>query len=29
MNLSHPLGITFCQIVVDGYDLNAFSGEGI
>ena len=25
MDLTHPLSITLCQIVIDRYDLNAFS----
>ena len=29
MDLSHPLGVTLCQIVVDRYDLDALSGQRV
>ena len=29
VNLPHPLGISFCQVVVDGYDVDTFSLKGI
>ena len=29
VNLTHPLGISFCQVVVDGYDVDTFSLKGI
>ena len=29
MNLSHPLSITLCQIIIDCYDLHTFTGQRI
>ena len=29
VNLTHPLSISFCQVVVDGYDVDTFSLKGI
>ena len=29
MNLSHPLSITLCEVIIDRYNLDAFTGEGI
>ena len=29
VDLAHPLGVTLGQVVVDGDDVNAVSGEGI
>ena len=29
VNLSHPVGVAFCQIVVDGNDMNAFSRQRV
>ena len=29
VDLAHPLGVTLCQVVVDGDDVDAFAGEGV
>jgi len=29
VDLAHPFGVTFCQIVIDGDDMNAFAIKGV